>query len=295
MVNKKWFMQKPVRNWRGIVPKPLSSSRAVRVDLLPRTQRLVAGGVIPKPLWLDAMLAHPPPVEHKYTGERPVRFQWREEDRLRRTWQRRNPAASMHPKVLFVDESRLPAGSALEHPADIFVRKQMALMRKGLSEEEAYRRVLNEEEEASRPSRGEVSDAHASARALGATPAQPETSREGFAERLLRRFAEEARDGKQPYPEHWFNEDGTWRGIGMATQLQGSTRRALERAANRPGVLARQILEEMPEDAPDNASDTGAGRVPDTVDAVDGATDGTPSADGTAGAKGAAPSDSERS
>ena len=230
---RKWWMNKPFRNTMGVVPKPHLSSRTVRTDLVPRVEQLVAGGAIPKPVWLDAVLAHPPPLAHRFSGERPVRFEWREEDRLRRIWQRRNPEASMHPKVLFLDESRLPA-SAIEHPADAFVKKQQALMRRGLSEEEAYRRVAGEQEERRRVADAEVAAAREQARALGASPAgggggAPAPDGDGLAARLLRRFAEEARDSGQPYPRHWYHDDGSWRGIGLDDNVDQRTKRAIER------------------------------------------------------------------
>ena len=143
----KWF-PKPIRNTAGLVPKPITTGRKIKTELVPRVDNLIKGGVIPKPLWYDAVLAHPPTLEHKMGGPRPKRFEWREEDRLRRVWQRRNPEASMFPKVLFLDETQLPPGTQTTHPADVFVRKQLAMMRKhNLSEEEAYRRVLMQQQQ----------------------------------------------------------------------------------------------------------------------------------------------------
>jgi hypothetical protein len=243
-MGKKWWQSKPYRNWPGVVPKPMLTGRRIRSELLPRVQQQVRGGVISKPLWLDACLAHPPPLDHKFAGEKPTRFQWREEDRLRRTWQQRNPEASMHPKVLFLDESQLPPDTKAEHPADAFVRRQTAFMRRGLSEDEAYRRAHQQLSQEQRGAKDEVAAARAQAIALGATPAVGVGSagsdaaggaggpaKPGFATRLLRRFAEEARDGDQPYPRHWFNEDGTWRGIGDPSQFDRKTVRAIERTA----------------------------------------------------------------
>ena len=55
MARKKWML-KPFRNWPGVVPKPvLGSPRRVQLELLPRVQQLVAGGVMAKPVWLDAV------------------------------------------------------------------------------------------------------------------------------------------------------------------------------------------------------------------------------------------------
>jgi hypothetical protein len=259
-VGKKWWMKKPFRNLPGVVPKPiLGSPRANPTELVSRVQQLVAGGAIAKPVWLDAVLAHPPPIEHRFNGPRPVRLEWREEDRLRRVWQRRNPEASMHPKVLFVDESQLPA-SVIEHPADTFVKRQQALMRKGLSEEEAYRRVLKEQQEERRASDGEAAAARKDARALGATPVGDRREHEGFAERLLRRFAEEARDGGHSYPRHWFDDEGKWSGIGktpLSTQLDSRTMRGLQRAkATSPDALARQYLDDIHLEDRDESDET---------------------------------------
>lgn len=259
VTNRKKWMLKPFRNWPGIVPKPLMSQRRVKIGLLPRVQRLVAGGAIPKPLWLDAVLAHPPPFEHLMSGEPPRKLEWREDDRLRRIWQRRNPEASMHPKVLFLDESQLPP-SAIEHPADVFVKRQQALMRRGLSEDEAYRRVLEEDEDAKRVDDAEVAAAQAKARAMGASPAAGGMSppKVTLAEQLLRRFAEEARDSSQPYPRHWFNADGTWRGIGESASIDSKTTRALGRAGApladmfAQASLAEEELESRPEEDDDD-------------------------------------------
>ena len=229
-VKRKPWMEKPFRNWQGKIPMPLGGSpRHVKVDLVPRVMNLVAGGVIAKPVWLDAVMAHPPPVNTG--GQRPVRLEWREDDRLRRIWQRRNPEASMHPKVLFLDESRVPA-EAIEHPANIFIRKQQKLMRRGLSEEEAYRRVAAEHEEQRVAQDSEVESARERAQALGAQPAV-QAPREGLAVRLLRRFAEEARESGQPYPRHWFSKDGNgpWAGIGAVQELDGRTRSRVEKSA----------------------------------------------------------------
>ena len=52
---------------------------------------------------------------------------------------------------------------------------------------------------------------------------------DGLAARLLRRFAEEARDSGQPYPRHWYHDDGSWRGIGLDDNVDQRTKRAIER------------------------------------------------------------------
>ena len=96
--------------------------------------------------------------------EKPVRFEWRQEDLLRRKWQQRNPQeAATHAKVLFLDETQLPEGTQVDHPADEFVRKQMMLMRHGLSEVEAYRRVKQQMDQ-KKKAMDDVSAARAAAR-----------------------------------------------------------------------------------------------------------------------------------
>ena len=249
-MSRPWWMPKPYQNRRGVIPKPLyGSPRRIKEDLLPKVENLVIGGAIPKPLWLDAARANPPPP--KIAGRKPEKFEWREEDRLRRVWQRRNPeAASTFPKVLFLDESSLPPGTQTEHPADEFISKQMELMRRGLSEEEAYRRVQQHMDQQRRVAADDVASARAQASALGASPAEGPGSGDteqsgasaptprGFAEQLLRRFAEEARDGNQPYPTHWFNADGSWRGIGdPASEISARTMRALNRTGRSTGLF----------------------------------------------------------
>ena len=104
---KPWH-HKPIRNTLKI-PMPTNTARKVRSALLPRVQQLVKGGIVPKPLWLDAALAHPPPVAHKYRWGKPVKFEWRDEDRLRRIWQRRT-AAPVAP------DTTLSAAAALQVP-----------------------------------------------------------------------------------------------------------------------------------------------------------------------------------
>lgn len=190
--------------WKRLVPLPLVRNRVVKTKMLDRVSQLVKGGVIPKPLWYEAMLAHPPPP--KMQAEKPKRIEF-PEDRLRRVWLRRNPEATMHPKALFVEEAALP-GSHHEHPADAFVKRQMALMRKGLSEEEAYREVLLQDKQATSAS-PEAADARSAAMAFGATPSGGGVPND----ELLRKFAEEARAARMPYPEHWFAADGSWVGI----------------------------------------------------------------------------------
>ena len=135
------------RNARGglsrtvnLRPSPTNSSRKVKLPLMERVERLLRGKVIPTPLWYDAMKAHPP--AERYTRTSKPRMMEFPEDRLKRVWLRRNPAATLHPKVLFHEESSF-SPSELEHPADGFVRRQMELMRKGMGEEEAYRKVLD--------------------------------------------------------------------------------------------------------------------------------------------------------
>lgn len=255
-LRRKKIAAKPLRNKRGFLPMLFGTGRRIKEELVPRVENLVAGGVIAKPIWFDVMNAHPPTFEHRVKAQKPHRFEWREDDRLRRTWQHRNPEASMHPKVLFLDETQLPAGTRTEHPADTFVRRQQSLMRKGLSEEEAYRRVLELSQQEQRGNADEVAAARAQASALGASPAEGGAaeggaaeavgsaaaapgahSREGFAARLLRRFAEEARESGQPFPKHWFLDEGrgAWQGVGDRGQLDKATKKAFERTARQQG------------------------------------------------------------
>lgn len=69
-----------------------------------------------------------------------------------------------------------------------------------------------------------------------ARPRPAPLPRAGFAASLLRRFAEEARDGGQPYPAHWFGEGGEWRGIGAPSDIDSKTRAAFRRTADAHGV-----------------------------------------------------------
>ncbi len=216
-----------------------------------RVERLLRGKVIPTPLWYDAMKAHPP--AERYTRTSKPRMMEFPEDRLKRVWLRRNPAATLHPKVLFQEESSF-SPSELEHPADGFVRRQMELMRKGMGEEEAYRKVLEEQKQETVGS-PEAIDAMRAARSFGATqggetaevrggaargvapgvlhvvplppppPPAPFVTHQacplpsqassggGVKQALLREFAEDARAAGLPYPTHWFDKEGNWIGI----------------------------------------------------------------------------------
>ena len=93
--------------------------------------------------------------------------------------------------------------------ADAFIKEQQKLMRRGVPEEEAYRRVKQQQAEKRRVDDAEATLAQQQAQSLGLSPAARsaatassadtaapgERTREGFAARLLRRFAEEARAG----------------------------------------------------------------------------------------------------
>jgi len=232
---KRWV--KPIGN-RLPMPRVIVSGREVKVSFMERVNSLMRGSIIPKPIWYDAIMAHPPPMKLK--GEKPVRLQW-EEDKLRRTWLRRNPAATQFPKSLFLDPAHPMANR--EHPADTFVKQQIAHMRRGDTEEQAYRRVLQKQREQQehdgRVRDAEVEEAKQHAAALGAIPAAVAeplrySGTEGpstVAQQLLRRFAEEAKEAGQPYPKHWFDANGAWVGIGKTqeTGLQGSTLKALSK------------------------------------------------------------------
>ena len=243
-----WWIAKPMQNQRNMVPKPLFQSRNMEVPLLPRVTRLVQAGVIPRPLWLDTAIAHPPPIDSAKPKRNPTRLAWRDDDLLRRMWQRRNPQeAAAFAKVMFLDEQTLPVGTRTDHPADEFVRKQSALVRRGFSETEAYRRVKQQMDQ-KRKATDDIAAARAQASALGVEPAEspgsvaadgnakPKTPA-GFAEQLLRRFAEEARDANQPYPQHWFGSDGEWNGIGDVSQLNARTRSMLSRTGRQTGLF----------------------------------------------------------
>jgi len=207
------------RNARGglsrtvnLRPSPTNSSRKVKLPLMERVERLLRGKVIPTPLWYDAMKAHPP--AERYTRTSKPRMMEFPEDRLKRVWLRRNPAATLHPKVLFQEESSF-SPSELEHPADGFVRRQMELMRKGMGEEEAYRKVLEEQKQETVGS-PEAIDAMRAARSFGATQGgetAEASSGGGVKQALLREFAEDARAAGLPYPTHWFDKEGNWIGI----------------------------------------------------------------------------------
>ena len=231
------------RNSRGgysrtinLVPKSVSSARKIKLSLLERVEPLLKGQVIATPLWYEAMKAHPPLPKTTWT-KKPRLLQF-PEDRLKRVWLRRNPWATMHPKVLFHEEEGLHA-SQTEHPADAFVKRQMELMRKGLSEDDAYRQAAKHQEQQTVAS-PEATEALAAARAFGATPGgdaageagEPAAASSGGSgggglvkQALLRRFAEEARDAKLPYPKNWFDKDGNWTGIPTSTAASAARRR----------------------------------------------------------------------
>ena len=244
-------------------PRWIVRGRKVRMKLMERVGRLVKGGVIPRPVWYDAALAHPPPL--KLRGDKPHELTF-PSDELRRTWLRRNPAATMHPKALFLEDESLTAADR-DHPADVFVERQEALMKAGMAEEDAYRAVAAEQQREARvralEEQGEREDAqpagapsepptarvrrharpHPAAdrpRSLarrGARASPPARARQAGArleQQLLRRFAEEAREQGLPYPAHWFDAAGEWRGIGGPAgleQLEARTRRSLRKYA----------------------------------------------------------------
>ena len=230
----RWFQ--PLRN-RLPVPMPVSQSRKVKMGMIERVSTLIKGGIIHKPLWYDAVMAHPPP--EKIKGQKPFRLTF-DDDKLRSVYLKRNPAATLKPKALFLDQNREEAWH--EHEADAFVRQQKAHMRKGATEEEAYRLVLQKQKEqaehTARTRRAEVEMAQKRAAAVGATQGTGSAGVEGAptaAEQLLRKFAEEARDAGEPFPKHWFADGGAgaWVGIGTTqTQmgLEAATRKALTNA-----------------------------------------------------------------
>ena len=132
-----------VKRWhvpRGLTPT--LTGRKVRTTLMSRVERQQRGNVAPRPLWFDAALAHPPPP--KFQLDRPPDLAF-PEDELRREWLRRNPAATMVPKALFLEEASVP-DELRRHPADAFVERQMELIEEGTAPEEAYRIVAAEQE-----------------------------------------------------------------------------------------------------------------------------------------------------
>ena len=132
-----------VKRWhvpRGL--RPTLTGRKVRTTLMSRVERQQRGNVAPRPLWFDAALAHPPPP--KFQLDRPPDLAF-PEDELRREWLRRNPAATMVPKALFLEEASVP-NELRRHPGDAFVERQMELIEEGTAPEEAYRIVAAEQE-----------------------------------------------------------------------------------------------------------------------------------------------------
>ena len=232
------------RNARGgfsrminLIPKSVSNARKIKLSLLERVEPLLKGQVITTPLWYDAMKAHPPLPKTGWTKKpRLLEFP---EDKLKRVWLRRNPWATMHAKSLFHEEEGMHA-SQRDHPADAFVKRQMELMRKGVDEDDAYRQAAKQQEQQTVAS-PEATDALAAARAFGATPGGDATGETGEAaaassgsssgggglvkQALLRKFAEEAREAKLPYPSHWFDKDGNWTGIPTTTAASAAGRR----------------------------------------------------------------------
>jgi len=218
----------------NLIPPNVSKARTIKRSLLERVEPLLKGNVITTPLWYDAMKAHPPLPKTGWTKKpRLLEFP---EDRLKRVWLRRNPWATMHAKSLFHEEEGLSA-SQRDHPADAFVKRQMELMRKGLDEEDAYRQTLKQQEQQTVAS-PEATDALHAARAFGATSGGDETGEAGEAaassggsggglvkQALLRKFAEEAREAKLPYPAHWFDKEGNWTGIPTTTAATPAGRR----------------------------------------------------------------------
>jgi len=224
MPNAHWHVPRSI--------KALDTRRKIRTTLMERVERLVRGNVIPRPVWYDAALAHPPP-QKGLKLDRPQKLAF-PEDELRREWLRRNPAATMVPKALFLEEASVPE-ALREHPGDTFVSRQMQLINDGMKPDEAFRTVKAEQEREGDVHELEDRTARKIAAALGAAPAdEGESGRMRQQQQLLRRFAEEARDMGLPYPKHWFDAAGAWKGIGgesLRASLAANTKRALERSA----------------------------------------------------------------
>ena len=221
-----------VKGWHVQMPKCLDTSRVVKRSLMERVGMLVKGNVVPRPIWYDVALCHPPPSKIRLKKPKPLSFP---EDELRRTWLRRNPAATMHPKALFLEDDAVPLPYRT-HPADTFVDRQMELIQTGMGEEEAYKATEAEQKRSEQVASLEAETARQQAEAMGAGSADSKPAghvRTLMQQQLLRRFAEEARDQGLPYPKHWFDADGSWLGIGFnqfRDQLPGKTRRALNYA-----------------------------------------------------------------
>lgn len=259
---KRWMA--PLRNRRPI-PDPTSVARVVKISMVDRVASLVKGGVMHKPLWFDAMLAHPPPPPVKPV--KPMRLEW-EEDRLRRVYLRRNPEANLKPKALFLDPDQPEA--SYEHEADSFVRQQKAYMRKGASEEEAYRLTLQKvkqlAEESARARKDEVELARKQAAKIGATQSaihQPANS-SGMVQHILRRIAEEAREAGEPYPKHWFADRGKGRWVGIGSQ----------EVIDQMEMVTRKVIR-TDEDIGATAAMLGGMDVKNTEDTTEGKDDGS--------------------
>jgi hypothetical protein len=215
---------------RGI--KPFLTGRKIKTTLMGRVDMLLRGKLIPRPLWYDAALAHPPGLRiNPINKPQAITFP---EDELRHEWIRRNPAATMVPKSLFLEEESVPP-ELRTHPGDTFTERQMELIEQGVDPDEAYNMVKAEQEREGSVRALEDQSARKVAAALGAAPAdEGEGGRMRVQTQLLRRFAEEARDMGLPYPKHWFDHDGSWKGMGaqlLRASLDGSTRRALDKKA----------------------------------------------------------------
>merc|ERR1740117_48401 len=136
--------------------------RKIQMCLMERTERLIKGGIMARPVWYDAALAHPPPPQFHSKAPKELTFPLEE---LRRTWLRRNPAASMTPKPLFLEEK----GLASSHPGDLFVERQRELMQNGMDEEAAYRQVLAEQQRQEKVDALDAQSTLETAQSLGAS------------------------------------------------------------------------------------------------------------------------------
>jgi hypothetical protein len=122
-------------------------------------------------------------------------------------------------------------------------------MERGYPREEAYRKVQREERERERARALEAEEARQQAVALGAASAAAEPAgadaKARLQQRLLRRFAEEARDAGLAYPKGWFAADGSWIGIKTAPASGAATvREALSPEAPEDAAL-RALLDDV--------------------------------------------------
>lgn len=98
----------------------------------------VRSGMYSKPVWFDFMVHHAPmkPVLPSKGFIKPGKLEY-PEDKLRKIYLERNPAATLYPLRFLPFENT--AKYAITSPADVFASKQIQIMQqKGMTEDEAY-------------------------------------------------------------------------------------------------------------------------------------------------------------